>query len=105
MQFENKLIDNIRKITLIKNIKVIPSPMRQVLVTTHDIEPEYHVRIQAAWQKHFDNSVSKTVNFNHLATPVDIKKVARSILETNKLNLAAVGRLTESPALLKSIVL
>ena len=57
-----------------KNIKVIPSSMRQVLVTTHDIEPEYHVRIQAAWQKHFDNSVSKTVNFNHLATPADIKK-------------------------------
>ena len=58
----------------VKNIKAIPAAMRKVLVTTHEIEPEYHVRIQAAWQKHFDNSVSKTINFGHQATPADIKK-------------------------------
>jgi ribonucleoside-diphosphate reductase alpha chain len=48
--------------------------MRKVLVTTHEVEPEYHVKIQAAWQKHFDNSVSKTINFGHQATPKDVAK-------------------------------
>ncbi|KKU45121.1 MAG: Ribonucleoside-diphosphate reductase [Microgenomates group bacterium GW2011_GWC2_46_7] len=47
---------------------------RKLFVTTHQIEPEWHVKIQAAWQKYFDNSISKTVNFGHEATVEDVKK-------------------------------
>jgi ribonucleoside-diphosphate reductase alpha chain len=47
---------------------------RRLFVTTHQIEPEWHVKIQAAWQKYFDNSISKTVNFWHEATVEDVKK-------------------------------
>ncbi len=46
---------------------------RKLFVTTHQIEPEWHVKIQAAWQKYFDNSISKTVNFGHDATVKDVK--------------------------------
>lgn len=46
---------------------------KKLFVTTHQIEPEWHVKIQAAWQKYFDNSISKTVNFGHDATVDDVK--------------------------------
>ncbi|GAB4026534.1 MAG: hypothetical protein Fur0011_2510 [Candidatus Microgenomates bacterium] len=48
---------------------------RKIFVTTHQIQPEWHVKIQAAWQKHFDNSISKTVNFGHDASVEDVKTV------------------------------
>lgn len=46
---------------------------KKLFVTTHQIQPEWHVKIQAAWQKYFDNSISKTVNFPHTAMVEDVK--------------------------------
>ncbi len=53
----------------------LTSEEKKLFVTTHQIEPQWHVRIQAAWQKYFDNSISKTVNFGHEATVDDVKTV------------------------------
>lgn len=50
------------------------SEEKKLFVTTHQIEPQWHVKIQAAWQKYFDNSISKTVNFPHDATVDDVKE-------------------------------
>lgn len=58
----------------IQNIKEIPKSIRRIFATTHDIYPEWHIKVQAAFQKYADNAVSKTINFAHSATVEDVKK-------------------------------
>jgi ribonucleoside-diphosphate reductase alpha chain len=52
----------------------LPEPFRRVFVTARDISPEWHVRMQAAFQKYSDNGVSKTVNLPRTATVEDIRR-------------------------------
>jgi len=59
----------------IREIEVIPKDVRKVFVTSHDISPDFHIRMQAAFQNYTDNAVSKTVNFSHDATEEEIRKV------------------------------
>jgi ribonucleoside-diphosphate reductase alpha chain len=55
--------------------KQIPEEIRRIFVAAHDIEPEWHVRMQAAFQQHVDAAVSKTVNLRRTATRQDVEKV------------------------------
>ena len=59
----------------IQHLQEVPEKIRNLFVTAHDISPEDHIRMQAAFQKYTDNAVSKTVNFPHEATVDDVAKV------------------------------
>ncbi|MEO7822649.1 MAG: vitamin B12-dependent ribonucleotide reductase [Gemmatimonadaceae bacterium] len=53
----------------------VPERWRRVFVTAHDITPEWHVRMQAAFQENCDSAISKTTNFPHVATPEDVRRI------------------------------
>jgi ribonucleoside-diphosphate reductase alpha chain len=72
--YSNDLVREVSKRTSVQDLKEIPEDMRRLFVTAHDISAEWHVRMQAAFQRHTDNAVSKTINFPNWATPNDVEK-------------------------------
>jgi ribonucleoside-diphosphate reductase alpha chain len=73
--YSDELMRKIAARGSIQGMEEIPEDVRRVFVTAHDVSPEYHVRMQAAFQEYTDNAVSKTVNFPNSATVEDVRKV------------------------------
>jgi ribonucleoside-diphosphate reductase alpha chain len=59
----------------LRDIEEVPEEIKRLFVTAHDISPEWHVKMQAAFQKFTDSAVSKTVNFPREATHEDVARV------------------------------
>ena len=73
--YSEELMKKVLKKGRISGMKEIPEDVRKVFVTALEISPEWHVKMQAAFQKHTDNAVSKTVNLPNKATVEDVKKI------------------------------
>jgi ribonucleoside-diphosphate reductase alpha chain len=79
--YSRELMDTIAQKGSVNDISVIPEDVKDVFVTAHDVSPEWHIRMQAAFQKYTDNAVSKTVNLPRDATIDDVFKVYKLAYE------------------------
>ena len=62
-------------------IEGVPEDVRRLFATAHTVSPEWHVRMQAAFQEHVDNAVSKTVNLPQRSVPQDVDRIYRLAYE------------------------
>ncbi|MBD3264065.1 MAG: adenosylcobalamin-dependent ribonucleoside-diphosphate reductase [Candidatus Omnitrophica bacterium] len=73
--YNKELLSEIARKKSLKNIKGVPQEVKRVFETAFDVPGEQHLRVQAAFQRHTDNSVSKTINLPQKAGKEDIKKI------------------------------
>lgn len=73
--YSEDLMKKISEKGTVRGISGVPDKYQRIFATSHDVTPEWHIRMQAAFQKYTDNAVSKTVNFSHEASEEDVRKV------------------------------
>jgi ribonucleoside-diphosphate reductase alpha chain len=78
-----ELVKEIAEHGSIQEMYSIPEDIRRLFVIAHDIAPEWHIRMQAAFQQFTDNAVSKTVNFRNEATKEDVARVYQLAYQLN----------------------
>ena len=73
--WSSDLAAEVRKTGSARQIDAVPEALRRLFPTAMDVAPERHLAIQAAFQKHVDNAVSKTINLPATATAADIRAI------------------------------
>lgn len=73
--YSEELMHKIAEQGHLADITEIPKDIKNVFVSAHDVSPEWHIRMQAAFQNYTDNAVSKTVNFPSHATRAEVSEV------------------------------
>ena len=72
--YSEDLMKEIAKTGTIHGMDEVPNDIKDIFITSHDISPEWHIKIQGAFQTHTDNAVSKTINFPQEATIPEVEK-------------------------------
>ncbi len=85
--YSQELMAAIARSGSIRDMDGVPGELKSLFVTALDISPEWHLRMQAAFQQHVDNAVSKTINMPHEA---GIEDVRRAMLRAWELRLKGV---------------
>ena len=81
--YSEELMKEIAKTGSVAHVDKVPADAKKIFVTAHDVSPYWHVKMQAAFQLHTDNAVSKTVNFEEHATRADIEEAYILAYENN----------------------
>ena len=81
--YSQELTQKIAEMGTVLGLAEVPNWVQEVFTTAQEIAPEWHIRIQAAFQKYTDNAVSKTINFAHSATREEIAEAYRLADELN----------------------
>ena len=81
--YSDELMSKIAKTGSIAHVDGVSDEVKHIFVTAHDVSPYWHVKMQAAFQLHTDNAVSKTVNFEEHATRKDIEEAYVLAYENN----------------------
>ncbi len=75
--YSPELVERIASKGSVQGMHDVPGAVQRLFVTSHDMGYEWHIRVQAAFQKYADNAVSKTINFRHDATKEDVARAFR----------------------------
>ena len=80
-RFDEKSLEVIESRGSLRGVPGVPEGIRRLFVTAHEIDPVFHVKMQAAFQSYVDNAVSKTVNLPPDSSPSDVEMVFRAAHE------------------------
>jgi ribonucleoside-diphosphate reductase alpha chain len=81
--YSEDLMQKVAEHGSVRDIPEVPEDVRSVWVTSHDISSEWHVRMQAAFQKYTSMGISKTINLPNEATPQDVEDAYRQAYALN----------------------
>jgi ribonucleoside-diphosphate reductase alpha chain len=81
--WSEELMTKVGEHGVIREMEEIPAEVRAVFGTAHEIAPEWHIKVQAAFQKYTENAVSKTINLKHDSTVDDVKKAYIAAWDSN----------------------
>lgn len=81
--YYKSIINIVLKKGTIKNIIDIPEEIKKIFVCSHDIEPEYHLKMQEVFQKYIDAGISKTINFKYNTSIEEVKDIFVKSLTSN----------------------
>lgn len=79
--YSEALLERIATEGTLAHVDEIPADVKEVFVCAHDIAPEWHMQMQAGFQRHNDSSISKTINFAHDSSAEDVEKIYRLAYE------------------------